>query len=782
MPSPSKTAKSETQGFTGRRSTRLAIAIPITVSGTDSAGESFRESTRTAVINKHGAKLLTLHQLSLGAEISIENKPLGRMAKATVVWVGDRRSPKDAQEVGVQLLEASNIWGIEFPPEDWQEGPPTEAGGKKLDAAAQAKLQEKAAAAKAPPPAEPAPAKGTSPPTADPAAAPAAVAPPTAEIEALLAEQLQGFEERLKSLSQKVRLEAETAVRDIPGRVEAKLADAVDEQLRSRRAQLEEVRGEIERLRGELESLGREAERASGHARARVEEATSELLRATMVEFQGRVRPEIEGAATGFIEETRRRVSEEAGRAMEEFQKQAAEQLARLVQESLARIGSELESFRAQETEKARQEVREAAQTAAAGLADELRKSAETSAPDLRARVQNEVSRSYEEALQAALASGRELIQRAMSEVESSYRAALERIEGQSAAEFDRLASEAAARQAERVAARFIDGLEKKAISLAGDFQAQLEKAVEAARDQSLQEATDSLRKALKELADAGAKELKAQTEEARKELRDDLKSSAKTLSDDTKKRLSEMVNKTVESLNKEATSGLETFRAQVRKEFERFQEQSARDLEGRLRKIAGELQGTLEQQVRQGVQAAVEETVLAFRSTADQTFEQYSNALKKEVGSAAFVLKEWEDEAKSRLKKLSEHTTAGMKSSAEEYQHQVAELTRVSGERVRAECDSLVDTYLDRVQQAASVMQEKGLETLRARLKEMTGRAIDEAAGTLRRQAETDLRAFAGQMAETRDRFASEAEETFRAKIAELFAAVLQPPSKKKS
>jgi hypothetical protein len=67
-PKPSKT-----EGPEGRRSTRLPISIPITISGRDASGEAFRENVRTLVINTHGAKIATHHQLTLGAEIQIEN-------------------------------------------------------------------------------------------------------------------------------------------------------------------------------------------------------------------------------------------------------------------------------------------------------------------------------------------------------------------------------------------------------------------------------------------------------------------------------------------------------------------------------------------------------------------------------------------------------------------------------------------------------------------------------------------------------------------------------------
>jgi len=103
----------------GRRSTRLAISIPIVISGVDVDGNDFSEGARTLVVNKHGGKVSTVHHLALGAEVLIENPGLGAEAKAKVVWRDETRSGEELQHVALQLLEAQNIWGIAFPPDDW---------------------------------------------------------------------------------------------------------------------------------------------------------------------------------------------------------------------------------------------------------------------------------------------------------------------------------------------------------------------------------------------------------------------------------------------------------------------------------------------------------------------------------------------------------------------------------------------------------------------------------------------------------------------------------------
>lgn len=119
-PPADKEKKLEAPPGNVRRSTRLSIALPVTLTGTDKSGQEFAENTRTIIVNKHGAKVSTCHQLVKGTEVSIENRALGRTAKAIVVWIGEKRLGKDLLEIALELTKPENIWAIEFPPDDWE--------------------------------------------------------------------------------------------------------------------------------------------------------------------------------------------------------------------------------------------------------------------------------------------------------------------------------------------------------------------------------------------------------------------------------------------------------------------------------------------------------------------------------------------------------------------------------------------------------------------------------------------------------------------------------------
>jgi predicted RNase H-like nuclease (RuvC/YqgF family) len=55
----------------------------------------------------------------MGADVTLENRALGAVAKASVVWLGREHHGGDLHQVGLQLHQAQNVWGIEFPPDDW---------------------------------------------------------------------------------------------------------------------------------------------------------------------------------------------------------------------------------------------------------------------------------------------------------------------------------------------------------------------------------------------------------------------------------------------------------------------------------------------------------------------------------------------------------------------------------------------------------------------------------------------------------------------------------------
>jgi len=221
-----------------RRSTRLSISIPVIISGLDAQGNRFSETAHTVAVNKHGAKITTAHVLALGTEIEIENPPLGIVAKAHVVWLGENKPPRELHDVGIQLVEAKDVWGIAFPPSDW--------GLEAEDLKPATPVAEPDA--DGPPPAEPV--------TRLPS-------PAEEELAIQFLQEMQGavdahtreFQDRLKQLSQRLGMELESELRARAASAKTQEAGAWQNELAMLRESLSAAREEIRTLEAKVEEL-----------------------------------------------------------------------------------------------------------------------------------------------------------------------------------------------------------------------------------------------------------------------------------------------------------------------------------------------------------------------------------------------------------------------------------------------------------------------------------------------------------------------------------------------
>jgi hypothetical protein len=103
-----------------RRTLRLDISIPVIIMGVGTDGNSFSESVHTQVINEHGGEIAMVHRLAVGTEVSVENRTMGVVAKAIVMSSGEKYHARNLHPVVLKLLEAKNVWGIAFHPDDWR--------------------------------------------------------------------------------------------------------------------------------------------------------------------------------------------------------------------------------------------------------------------------------------------------------------------------------------------------------------------------------------------------------------------------------------------------------------------------------------------------------------------------------------------------------------------------------------------------------------------------------------------------------------------------------------
>jgi hypothetical protein len=101
-----------------RRTTRIPLRIPVLiVHEHEGATRSF--DGWTMIVNIHGAKIECKHAFALHQEVTIQ-VPFNKMSqKGKVVWARTELNEKGNREFGVELNEPENLWGVGFPPSDW---------------------------------------------------------------------------------------------------------------------------------------------------------------------------------------------------------------------------------------------------------------------------------------------------------------------------------------------------------------------------------------------------------------------------------------------------------------------------------------------------------------------------------------------------------------------------------------------------------------------------------------------------------------------------------------
>ncbi len=98
-----------------RRSGRVRKELAILLVGSDTEGKVFSESTKTVVLSRHGAGILSMHKLSPEQELIVRREETNTEAEVRVV--GQLASQPGAYIYGMTLVNHnSNFWGVVFPP------------------------------------------------------------------------------------------------------------------------------------------------------------------------------------------------------------------------------------------------------------------------------------------------------------------------------------------------------------------------------------------------------------------------------------------------------------------------------------------------------------------------------------------------------------------------------------------------------------------------------------------------------------------------------------------
>jgi hypothetical protein len=97
-----------------RRSSRIPREIPILLLGSDTEGRTFSEETKTVILSRHGAGIVSEYKLSAEQEVFLRRLDTNKEAEFRVV--GQIGSHGGSYTYGVAFIsENPDFWGIAFP-------------------------------------------------------------------------------------------------------------------------------------------------------------------------------------------------------------------------------------------------------------------------------------------------------------------------------------------------------------------------------------------------------------------------------------------------------------------------------------------------------------------------------------------------------------------------------------------------------------------------------------------------------------------------------------------
>ena len=659
--------ESDIPGVVGRRSARLSIIVPVTVRGTDAAGQAFKENTWTICVNKHGGRIATFHQLAVDDQIVIEVQ--GRTAKARVKRVCEKRFAEDPFEVCVELLEAQNVWGVKLPPEDWEKeqqvpleerkgsGPQPAPPARDSSAAA---VEESGKVESAPPALQGSPAEvgehtgGLS----QFNMAVHALSRFAGEASATPVQPTPPQQDTVKVAKEPAR-DAQTSDLVASGSLQEKIdeAQSLRQELSVLLERLQSVRGEVENLLLKAGEARREGALEVEQAVKQIEEASGTKLQSVLSRLDQEAEQKLETASARLAGETQQRLQAEAAGIVESVTKDFGERLSPLAQENLSAAILEFQTQCKRTAEEAKAELDELAKDATAAVDVRIREITEEVSPLLSGQIERSAEqvarekleefkaqiessrRSSEDSIQQDLEAMRQQIQadslnagtqarqfcneecgtaaKAISVCVDSAVDSLNRAGDEAAARLEgaRQTLELRLQKAEeslpRLAGESASVLEKfraETQALAAQLQSEVESTTREASERTSREISDKLEGNVEAALELVVTDLNKQAEDARELLKEDLRSARDQCVEETQNQLAAVRHSALSALESEAAEKSASYREQLRAALE-TQAQQTKEMETGVQASLGVLLESLRAKIQSTEAACVGET-----------------------------------------------------------------------------------------------------------------------------------------------------------------------------
>lgn len=739
----------KSKNFSARRSKRVNLAIPIILSGTDSSGNPFQESTRTIIVSKHGAKIKAAKELALGALVTIENQSLGLATKATVISIGKRQYRGDPVEVGVQLTQAGNVWGIIFPPDDW-EGEPLEtvAGAERgpapylVGSAAGDPSPRTAAAMPTPsahssqgsipslddltlPPAEPAPNRGATPPASPrekiDAITTAVAAKLTKQLDEAADARLKAYAEKVIRFTNQFALRVQANFQEAANRTEDQMVVLIQQKLGTLVDRVQTSRTALESLLVRFESLQNHSRTLIEDTDQKIREASHQALESALQELAVKLRQGVEVTSSTLESECQALVLDAVTRTVNETLAKADDQLAVQTKDRLAKTYAELKWQQDQMIDGVKEQLNQIALSGTTNLSAKFETMAAELVPALRTEMEGAVRESAGQVISQSSQSLQQQTQVLTQDTLVSLQQAAQGLQDRMQEE-SRKVRHSAEQEMSKMAEAFSQSVAQRAEIAIGAVQAAAEQGASKLKTAQL-ESAKNLR--------AGVEDYQRQLVVRSGSALEGFQSGLQNLTRDLQEGAAQSFSQKLQGLADElAEASGEKARQQIQQEAAAAAEKSSKESRKRLSEMVDDFFVSSAKELQERLRSQGEAELDAVLQSAPAKFNERLGHLTHEAGLT--LVKTTESELKTIADTL-------LQSSSESLHKQVGQLTdklqnglttfqAVLADKSRKQLLAMSRSTIDALNQQAST----GLEAFRTRLHKTTQESHEESLAAL--------------------------------------------------
>ena len=785
MTPPSEKGQSKSKDRAARRSKRVNLAIPIVLSGKDSSGNEFQESTRTAVVNRHGARITTTRELVLGGVVTVENRSLALAAKATVVSVGKRRFPGEPVEIGVQLIKAGNVWGIIFPPEDWEPGPPLGDDGEELEgtpkptaptagatsspapatgpvqAARSSQSPTPGADILTPPPPEPVPPRAvTTPVRPTPPLVPAAPDPPREKIDAIttavLAKltkhldeavdtRLKGYTEKVIRFTNQFALRVQANFQDAANRTEDQMVVLIQQKLGALADRVQASRTALESLLARFDALQRNSRTLVEDTEQEIREASQLALESALQELTVNLRQGVEGTSATLEAECQEQVLAAVSKTVNATLAKADEHLAVLMKDRLFKSYAELKRQQEQLTDGIKEQLNQIALSGTTNLAARLETMAGEIVPAVREEMEKSLQESAEKVVARTTQSLQEQTQLLTQDTLVSLQQAVQSLQDRMQEE-SRDVRQSSEQEIIKAAEAFSRNVAQRSELAIGSVQSAAEQGTSRLKAAQL-ESVRSLRAGVEDYQ----KQLAARSALALEGCQNDLHNFVRELQEGAAQLLSQKLQITADEL---AEASAEKVRQRVQDEAVAATEIFSKESNKRLSAMAEEFFASSSQELQARLQGQAEAQLDAVIRSAPDKFSEHLKKLTQEAGLTLVKVSgnELQKVARTLLQsssetlredvgqltgKLQNDLKAFQATLADQAKKQLLAMARSTVETLNQEAFAGLEQYRTRLHKVAQESHEESLRELEANFQEALEKQRAAISVLLQQQAE---------------------------------------------